>query len=281
MACALLDVPPALESLIYESRERHGVQLRYIQVIDKPQSLSEQIRTLVNCQIGATDINIVWPIKQLILGIKDETKKSLFGGTNEEEPDTPSEDLDKLLQYRVQFGGGRIRLKSMLDVRLPLTRLAGSVCPEAGFSIETLLDHVDLSYGQSPHKLIPTATSTNGFSLKKVLILPEKVRLRILLFINDLDPLEKALGIKRHSSPFLRCNAVNKGLAQVSAKKATHHKKSHKKKSEADELNKKLGRRQGLINKLLTLDDESLESLWALHHKKQAKKAKKMAVAKS
>ena len=281
-ACALLDVTPALESLAYESRERHGVQLRYLQVIDKPETPKEKIRTLVNCQVGPADINLSWPIKQTILDIKDEAMKSLLGIAKEgvTDPEAVDENQDKLMQYRVQLGGGRVRLKPLIDIKLPLTRLAGDICPKTGFSIETLFDHVDLCYGQSSHKMIPTATSAKGFSLKKVLSLPERVRLRILLFVDDLDPLEKAFDVKRQSSPFLRCNALNKALTQAFVRKAAQNqKKSHKKKAEADSK-KKLNRRQELLNKILTLDDEALESLWATHHKKQ-KKAKKHAGKKS
>ena len=154
-------------------------------------------------------------------------------------------------------------LGTMMNVRLPLTRLAGDICPESGFSMETLIERAELSYGTSSEKLVATANSAQGFSLRRLASLPEHIRLRILLFVEDLEPLERALSVKQQSNSFLRCNAVNKGLGKIAAKK------SRKKAASAPE--KKINRRQKLMNKLLTHDDDTLESLWANHQKKQRK----------
>jgi len=272
-ACALLDVPPSHESLIYESRERHAMQLRMLEVSDQPETDAEKSRTLVNCQVGAAEINFPWPVGEVFRSIKVEAMSSLLGvETNEEEEITPEgeQPKDTATQYRVQFGGGRVTLGTMIDMRLPLTRLAGDMCPESGFSMETLVERMEMSYGQSSEKLQPTANSAKGFSLRRLATLPEKARLRILLFVEDLEPLEKALGVKRQSNSFLRCNAVNKGLGKVATKRV--------RKKAVETSNTNLNRRQEIMNKLLTLDDDALESLWASHHKKQ-RKAKKATIA--
>jgi hypothetical protein len=96
--------------------------------------------------------------------------------------------------------------------------------------------------------------------------LPDGVRLRILLFVEDLEPLEKALGVKKQSNSFLRCHAVNKGLGKLATKKGV------KKKTQDAGSHKVLNRRQDLMTKLLTLDDDTLENLWASHIRKEKKK---------
>ncbi|CAB9524478.1 expressed unknown protein [Seminavis robusta] len=272
-ACALLDVPATVESMVYESRERHGIQLRLLEVCNQPKTDSESSRTLINCQLGALEINLPWPVAPVFAGIKTEVMQSLGLGKKAptDAPQPVPEQMpkkDTATEYRAQLGGGRVRLGSMIDIRLPLTRLAGDICPESGFSVETLLDKVELSYGSSSKKLVPTAGSNRGVSMKRVPNLPEKVRLRVLLFLggHDLDPLEEALGVKKQSNSFLRCNALNKALGKLAAKRGK--KKTHEPKSNKIQ---KLNRRQELVNKILTLDDDALENLWSSHLRKQRK----------
>lgn len=276
-ACALLDVPPTHESMHYESRERHGMQLRVLQVTGNLGKASEKVRTLYNVQLGVAEINLPWPLMAEFTGVNDEVKRSLLKidpAEQAEAEDTPDIVPDVAKQYRVQLGGGRVRLGTMLDMRVPLTRLAGDICPDSGVSMETLLEHAEVTYGRSSSKLLLTANSAQGFSLKRLISLPEHIRLRILLFVEELEPLEKALGLKRQANSFLRCNAVNKGLGKVAEKKLRK-----KATSLSEGLSKKASRRQELLNKLLTLDDSALEQLWNSHQKKQ-KKHKKATVAK-
>jgi hypothetical protein len=271
-ACALLDVPAALESMVYESRERHGIQLRLLEVSsDHELTCESRTRTLINCQVGAMEVNLPWPIGTVITGMRTEAMKSLGFADVPPPPAQPASISEKIskdtaTQYRLQLGGGRVRLGSMIDMRLPLTRLAGDICPEAGFSMETLLERVELSHGESSKKFAPTACSTKGVSLKRFPNLPDSVRLRILLFVEDLEPLEKALGVKKQPNSFLRCHAVNKGLGKLA------NKRGGKKKTQDPGYNMLLNRRQDLMTKLLTLDDEALENLWASHLKKEKKK---------
>ena len=133
--------------------------------------------------------------------------------------------------------------------------------------METLLEKVELSYGQGSKKVLPTACSSQGVSLKRFPNLPEKVRLRILLFVEDLEPLETALGVKKQSNSFLRCNAVNKGLAKIAARRV-----GKKKSLEASSHHKKVHRRQDIMTKLMTLDDDALEHLWVQHLRKEKKR---------
>lgn len=270
-ACALLDVQPSFESQLYESRERHGLQLRVLQVTEDPGKASEKARSLINCQMGPAEVSLPWPVAAPFRGVKDEINKSLF--SVQEETDTEEaaaadeSNTDTVKQYRFQFGGGRVALGKMMNVHLPLTRLAGDICPESGFSMETLVERAELSYGVSSEKLAPTANTAMGFSLRRLTTLPENVRLRILLFVDNLEPMERALQVKRQSNSFLRCTAVNKGLGKIAPKKI--------RRKAASTPENSLNRRQELMNKLLTLDDDTLENLWTHHQKKQRKVKKK------
>lgn len=270
-ACALLDVQPSFESQLYESRERHGLQLRMLQVTEDPGKASEKARSLINCQMGPAEVSLPWPVAAPFRGVKDEINRSLF--SVQEETDTEEaaaadeSNTDTVKQYRFQFGGGRVALGKMMNVHLPLTRLAGDICPESGFSMETLVERAELSYGVSSEKLAPTANTAMGFSLRRLTTLPENVRLRILLFVDNLEPMERALQVKRQSNSFLRCTAVNKGLGKVAPKKI--------RRKAASTPENSLNRRQELMNKLLTLDDDTLENLWTHHQKKQRKVKKK------
>lgn len=267
IASALLDVPATVESMVYENRERHGVQLRMLAVVDRPGSAVEKSRTLINCQLGPLEMNLPFKIGGLIGEIKREAMKSLGSEpavANAEPPDPGAAKKDSATQYRAQLGGGRVRMTPSLDVRLPLTRLAGNICPESGFSMETLLERVEFSWGENSKKVVPTANSAQGVSLKRFASLPEPIRLRILLFLDDLAPLEKALGVKQQANSFLRCNAVNKGFGKLTKPKK-------KKSTDSSSQQPSSNRRQQLMNKLLTLDDDALEHLWASHQRKQRK----------
>jgi hypothetical protein len=277
-ACALLDIPASFESLIHESRDCHGMQLRLMQVVDKPGVDAEKTRTLINCQVGAAEVNLPSQVKALIDEVQTEARKCLGIKRNAdvEDPRTDPKKEDRVTQYRAQLDGGRVRMAPTIDMRFPMTRLAGNICPESGFSMETLLERVEVSFGKSSAKVVPTATSAKGVPLKRIAALPESVRLRVLLFVDDLAPLEKALGIKHQASPFLRCHAVNKALMKMCS-----NKKSARKKSAENDPNENLNRRQVLMNKLLTLDDDSLESLWAAHQKKQRKAKRSTATKKT
>ena len=271
-ACALLDVQSSFESQLYESRERHGLQLRMLQVTENPGKATEKARILINCQMGPAEISLPWPVAAPFREVKDEISKSLFPVQEEadtEEATVVDASTDTVKQYRFQFGGGRVALGKMMNVQMPLTRLAGDICPESGFSMETLVERAELSYGTSSEKLAPTANTAMGFSLRRLTTLPENVRLRILLFVDNLEPMERALQVKRQSNSFLRCTAVNKGLGKIAPKKM------RKKAASAPENS--VNRRQELMNNLLTLDDDTLESLWTHHQKKQRKVKKKAA----
>jgi len=102
--------------------------------------------------------------------------------------------------------------------------------------------------------------------LSQLAKLPENVRLRVLLFLKDLKPLETALGLPGASNSFLRCRSVNKGIVKVSKKLQRKMALDNEGENGAGEA---VGKRQVLMSELLALDDATLEDLLDEHHRKQ------------
>jgi hypothetical protein len=141
----------------------------------------------------------------------------------------------------------------MVDVRLPASSFKGDLSQETGFFVETVLDKIQLTHGiRAPMKALET-----GLTLQQIAELPETVRLRILLFLKDLSPIETALGIKTEPNSFLRCRAVNKALTKLSKNLA-------KRKSAPPQGE----RRQELMAALLKMDDDMLEDLLQLYRQR-------------
>ena len=156
----------------------------------------------------------------------------------------------------------------LIKTKAPLTSIDGEISAEAGFSVQALLDKIEFSFGN------PSATRVldQGLSLYQLAKLPDNVRLRVLLFLKDLKPLEKALGLPQTSNSFLRCRAVNKGIVKVS--------KKQQRKMFTDEMGQTAdgdtaGRRQVLMSELLALDDDTLEDLVEAHHRNQRRNSGK------
>ena len=81
--------------------------------------------------------------------------------------------------------------------------------------------------------------------------------MHILLYLDDLTPLERVFNIrmKKKSSAFLRSHAVNKKLTHVSssARKGAYNQ------------SKDIDRRNNALNRLHSIDTDSLEALLAMH----------------
>jgi hypothetical protein len=98
---------------------------------------------------------------------------------------------------------------------------------------------------------------------------PEGIRLCVLLFVNDLGPLETALGLKHEPNSFLRYRGVNKAIVKV----ANHSSKLKRKKSKSCITS---DRREEMLAQLLSLDDTAfvtaLQDLWSLHQRQVGSK---------
>jgi hypothetical protein len=130
---------------------------------------------------------------------------------------------------------------------------------------------LQVSYGKVDPSSIPVV---KGLSLPQLAALPDSVRMRILLFLKDLSPLERALQVKKESNSFLRCRAVNKGIIKMS-KKVTKSNKSSSRRTPTQKKEPSTTRRQELMTEILKLDGNELEEMWASHNKNLRKHAKK------
>ena len=77
-AAAMLDVPPPLESLVFEERDRHGLQLRYSAVKD-PGEDRDRSRKDVNLRIGAATLDAPFGVWNDIFRILRLSKESILG----------------------------------------------------------------------------------------------------------------------------------------------------------------------------------------------------------
>ena len=133
--------------------------------------------------------------------------------------------------------------------------------------LETNLNHVKVQYGN--RSIIGKQQSE--LSLVRMAHLPEDVRMRILFFLKDLGPLEKALGIPREKNSFLRCRAVNKGIVKVAKRtlaKGPKRKKSNRVASDPRPS------REDILAELTKLDEHTLFDVWTAHKNRRPRLAR-------
>jgi hypothetical protein len=286
-----MDIPAPLETLVYRDREQHGLQMRFVSVNDLALN-DEAARSLVNVRLGLTSLVAPWGFWREVGNIKRESVSCIFVTAKEDLPVEESESKSKsnsvqeagdsegevpteesmppkpksLMKYSVQVDGGSMKIHPVLNLKLPLTQFSGERSSEAGMFFETMLDKLQFAYGEKypPNK--------KGLSLQQLAALPESVRLRILLCLEDLEPLEQALELKKESNSFRRCRSVNKGIVKM-AKKLVKATKSSRKKNPREESS--VTRRQEIMTQLMKLDDNKLDELWSVHQKHEKKLAKK------
>lgn len=280
-AAALLDVPPPLETLAYESRERHALQVRYIALF-QPGIAVDSRQSHASIRVGAISVGTSWGIKNAILAVVEEAKAVVLGPSKasitadtEKSPELVEQTKrDSLMKYKLRVDGGHIRMEPLIDLQLPLTILNGESSSRSGAFFETMLERVGFACG------IPTNPSIfydKSLSLRNLAELPENVRLRILLFLKDLKPLETALGVKPEANSFLRCRAVNKQIVKIAKKSSRYScfRTTAASDDRSDQISDAVGRRQELLTELLKLDDDALEDLLMLHRRSERRTARK------
>jgi hypothetical protein len=281
MACVLLDLPPPLETLIYKSRQSHGMQLRFLAVVTTRathlQKMDQTRRSQLNLRLGATSICMPWQMKKEVSIVCSEAMACVFGTpiARDERSPTPGhaqhdqtpKKPDSLMRYKVHIDGGIINAPPLMNVRMPLTKFSGEQSPESGMFMETVLDHFHFSYGdQHPSS---TSSGRKRLSLLQLATLPENVRLRLLLFLEDLGPLEQALQVKKETNPFMRYRAINKGIVNMAKTFVKSHASIESKSKVSGESS--TCRRQGLMTELLKLDDDELDDLLSAYRKRAKK----------
>ena len=267
-AAALLDLRPPLESLVYESRERHALQLRYYSV-SHPGDSRDRSWGHVSVKLGPTVVDTPFSIRQTLSTALSEVGSIMVGpkqpqsDTDETKSRVSAEDhnnnpLDSLLKYKLQFEGGRIRMDPLFDISLPLSTVTGERSSLTGISFETFLQNVGVKFSKPAPEV-----AEHGLSLNQIAELPENVRLRLLLFLPDLTSLELALGIRSEANSFLRCRAVNKGLVKAARRNTKISRRGHGDSSTLAQ--ERHFQRQELLTELMKLDDDQLQELWMNH----------------
>lgn len=264
-ACALLGIPVPIETIHYESRERHALQIRYTAFSG---SNADEDRSVVNVRVGVTSVDMPFKTKDAIYSVISESKRSVFGTleegvkqkTNDESTnETPKrqEEMPKssLLKCQVRVDGGRLNVYPVVNLCLPPSTFFAERSSLCGLFFETMLQRVEFAYGERAKVL----KSRRG-SLSRLAALPEGIRLRILLFVNDLGPLEIALGLKHEPNSFLRYRGVNKAIVKV-AKRSSKLKRKKSRSCITSE------RREEMLAELLSLNDTALQDLWSLHQR--------------
>jgi len=304
-ACALLDIPPPLESLPYKSREGHGIQFRFVSTPSSTASnLDEVSKSLIHLRLGLTTVDSSWDIKTDVRQVISEIGRSISGSrknTSEKTEKKEEEAVDAqsgecevesnetvehgkarfLMTYTIQVDSGNISLPPLIQAKMPLTRFFGERSSLAGLSIGSELGKVDFAYGSKE----PPKRLKGCLSLPQIASLPEHVRMHILLCLEDTSALEKALNVKKERNSFRRLKAVDKAVVKIAKKitkrslKITSKKKSsdrHTSTSSREHLTTSATRRHSILTEIMKLDDTELSNLWSVHQRYQKKLAKKL-----
>ena len=293
-ACALMAIPPPLETLVYKKRECHGLQMRFIS-INNPTDEVVPTRSLLDVRLGVTTISMPWALRLEVGNVRREIMSTIFeqsatkdtdsaenerpndqatesASSKSQKEDVPEAPRPKsLMKYKIQIDSGAISLQPLISLNLPLTQLAGERSTESGLFLESVLQRLQMSCG----KVDPSSTLHGKcLSLQQVAALPESLRMRILLLLDDLGPLEEALELKKESNSFQQCRSVNKGLLKM-AKKVSKASKSSRRKHVRKAESSTNTRRHELMTEFLRLDDAELEEMWSSHQKNLRKLAKR------
>lgn len=273
-AYALLGIPAPNETNHYKSRERHALQIRFLSVSGDS---TDELSSSMHVRIGVTAIDMPWKTKDDIYSVISESNKSIFGtspvadsegDTSTRAPATQTRTDDStpsrssLMKCKICIDGGRVSIPPMINLCLPPSTFFAEKSSSYGLFIETMLQRLEFAYGE---RAVAPKSRRRGLSL--FASLPEGVRLRVLLFVNDLGPLETALGLKHEKNALLRYRSVNKGIVKVAARHSKTRRKKGKSRMSASQ-------REEVLAELLSMDDTALQELWALHRSNAHKPSK-------
>ncbi|KAL7553614.1 hypothetical protein ACHAWF_016916 [Thalassiosira exigua] len=160
------------------------------------------------------------------------------------------------LLIEVSTSGGILSYHPKIRMTVPMCTVRVRKDSE-GLSIQSFLQELAIEYGSyifeqpSSPSIIPLCS------------LPESLRMHILLYLDDLTPLEEVFDIKkkRKSSVFLRSHTLNKKLTILS-KQLLHSSNIGRKRVYAAPGK---SRRDHALSRLQSLDTDSLEALLKMH----------------
>ena len=278
-AYALLGMPPLLETLKYKDGYQRALQMRYLKV-DMPRDPSTAIRSHVDLRIGLAKVDMPWSKRLEVISAQTEATSSIFGDPRENEISggdttkkshherTPSpQNLETskqlptaaLMSYKFHVEDASLHLPPLIHVKAPVTQLVGERSSTSGLSIESVLNKLQFSYGEQDRSMRVRRQCLSVVQMGK---LPETVRMRIFMFMDDLSPLGEALGLKKEISSFQRFRSINREIvkrAEIFSKLST---------SSTQPSEDCSNRRQRLFEELAELEDDDLEKLLAQHKKK-------------
>lgn len=209
-ASALLNLDSPLPKATVNEIREHGVHMRLCSVTGQVAGLPNHIRS-ANIFLDSASVDTKFSIKDHFMTSLSELHQTF---TRPGRTEKKSIESVSLLRYKIFTTGGRVKLSPLIDATFPEVRVRGEMSSKTGFSLEAAIDKVLIQCGR---RTLPRALET-GLSLQQLALLPESVRFRILLFLNDLTPLQVALGLTVSHNSFLQCRAVNSGITAVASR---------------------------------------------------------------
>ena len=199
--------------------------------------------------------NIAATIQESLTIINNKDRKALVDGNGHHEKSDearPEQPKSHSMLVSITTSGGTLAYSPKVQMTVPCSKVRLARGSAQGLSIENLRPILLEQFNFGTDHFNRSDNSSTSLSS-----LPETLRMRILLFLGDLTPLEKALGVKskRKTSMFIRSHAVNKNLSKRGTKKTS---------ANEAQLGKST-RRLALLTKLNALDTDSLEGLLAMH----------------
>ncbi len=246
-----------LASKNQRSSNSYAVHLRLLQSDFPSTEASQKLVSnskvnYVDLRMGLTKIDVDDKLIGDVSDAINEATSILFQNTSEIKGEIPDCDSKRALTWlcQVSMEGGNVSYTPQIRMMIPRSPLRLRMGPE-GFSFETLLHSLSIEYGSYSFEK-PTAPSIMLFCS-----LPESLRMHILLYLNDLSPLEEVLNVKmKKQSLFLRSHALSKRLASIPRSPLSLEKTL----STLENI-----RRHQLLDRLQSLETDSLEALLAMH----------------
>ena len=252
-ASIVLDSAVILNSSNFIHNMKDAIQFRMIMSKAGPDNVSETLREneskSFEIKIGHVQLQLFSSVISDIYTALNILNSALFSS-----PSTPSSPPvfpnHFTWKYYVALDGGTLMYQNF-KCEFPSSHIYGEKSPTVGFFLESILNQIQLD---SSSQLAGCAHGEGFF--KEMIDLPENVRMRIFLFLDNLEPLATALGIKNTpKNTFLGCYSVNKFLTSM-VKKVSNHGNQVKKL-----VNAKERRRQEMLAELMRLDNETLEAM--------------------
>ncbi|KAL7540689.1 hypothetical protein ACHAXR_011478 [Thalassiosira sp. AJA248-18] len=245
--------------------ESYAVHVRLIRS-DAPKEVAvdESVSTTksgyVDLRVGPIDLDIDNKISADISKVSNEARSIFTSGPKKAKKNNPKSKSDKKgtkWLFNVSTEGGTVSYQPRIKMKIPESNFRVRKGFE-GFSFETYLQRLGIKYGSYTFE-----QKSEPPSIMPLCSLPESLRMHILVYLDDLTPLERVFNIKKKkSSAFLRIHAINKAIH----KKLTHFSEI-KTLSEKERVHHQteVSRRNYAFKRLQSLDTDSLESLLSMH----------------